>query len=105
MELPEKYKMTALRCILVGDIKKHIDLREEEITTYTQLRDIVMKWAVVQKIEKDRGHAPMDVDEVEDKEKEEGEAEEEQGVEDWDTAYMGQRGKGWRGSMSLWSTS
>ena len=53
--------MTALKCILVGDIKKHIELREEDIKTYEELRSIVMKWAVNKKIEKDKGHAPMDI--------------------------------------------
>ena len=57
--------MTALKCILVGDIKKHIELREEEIKNYDEMRSIIMKWAVNKKIEKDKGHAPMDIGKVE----------------------------------------
>ncbi len=64
-ELPEKYRMTALKCILVGYIKKHIELREEDIKTYEEMRAIIMKWAVNEKIEKDKGHAPMDIGKVE----------------------------------------
>ena len=63
-QLPEKYRMTALKCILVGDIKKHIELREEELKTYDEMRSIIMKWAVNKKIEKDKGHAPMDIGKV-----------------------------------------
>ena len=58
--------MTVLKCILVGDIKKHIELREEDIKTYDELRAIIMKWAVNKKIEKDKGHAPMDIGAVQD---------------------------------------
>ena len=54
-----------MKCILIGDIKKHIELREEEIKTYDEMRQIVMKWAINKKIEKDKGHAPMDIGKVE----------------------------------------
>ena len=71
-ELPEIYRMTALKCLLVGDIKKHIELREEEIKRYDQLREVVMKWAVNKRIEKERGDDPMDLDNCNDDEEEEG---------------------------------
>ena len=32
-ELPEKYKMSALKQLLCGDIRKHIDLKEQELRT------------------------------------------------------------------------
>ena len=51
-ELREKYRMTALRGILVGDIKKHIELREDDIKTYEQMKEINMKWAVPKRMEK-----------------------------------------------------
>ncbi len=38
-ELPEKYRMTALKCILVGDIKRHVELREDELDKYEALRE------------------------------------------------------------------
>ena len=47
--------MTALKCILCGDIKKHIELREDDLKTYEQMREIVMKWAVPTRIEKKEG--------------------------------------------------
>ena len=59
---PEQYRMTALRCLLVGDIKRHIDLREGEINTYQELRNCIMNYAVARKLEKERnGNAPMDI--------------------------------------------
>ena len=52
--LGEKYRMAAVRNLLVGDIKKHVDLKESEITSYEHLRSIIMSWAVERKLEKDR---------------------------------------------------
>ena len=46
-ELPESWRMTALKKILCGDIRKHIELREEEIKGYDELRKIIMTWAVI----------------------------------------------------------
>ena len=62
-ELGEQYRMTALRCLLVGDIKRHIELKEGEIETYQQLRTCIMTYAVARKLEKERasGHSPMDI--------------------------------------------
>ena len=37
-ELGEQYRMTAPRCLLVADIKRHIELKECEIETYRALR-------------------------------------------------------------------
>ena len=59
-ELPESWRMTALKKILCGDIKKHIELREEEIKGYDELRKIIMNWAVNKKLEKSK-HDPMDI--------------------------------------------
>ena len=60
--LPDRYRMTAIKCLLVGEIKRHVNLREEEIETYQELRNIVMKYAVNRRIEKERGNDPMEVD-------------------------------------------
>ena len=61
LDLPEEWKMTALQSILCGEIKKHVEYREEEFKSYDELRSTVMKWAVNKKIEKDRSRAdPMD---------------------------------------------
>ena len=38
--LPESWRMTALKKILCGDIKKHIELREEDIKSYDELQKI-----------------------------------------------------------------
>ena len=60
--LPERYRMTAIKCLLVGEIKRHVTLREDELETYQQLRDVVMKYAVNRRIEKERGNTAMEVD-------------------------------------------
>ena len=57
--------MTALKKILCGDIKKHIELREEDIKDYNELRKIIMNWAVNKKLEKAK-HDPMDIGGVDD---------------------------------------
>ncbi len=36
--LPDVYQMTPIKCILVGDIKKHVELREEEFDNMNTLR-------------------------------------------------------------------
>ena len=59
-ELPESWRMTALKKILCGDIRKHIELREEEIKSYDELRKIIMNWAMNKKLEKSK-HDPMDI--------------------------------------------
>ena len=57
--LPEKYRMVALRRMLTGDIKRHVDLHISKITGYDVLRSTIMKWAV------DRKDDPMDTDHAE----------------------------------------
>ena len=61
---PEVYKMAALRQLLIGDIKKHVDLREEDLRVYTDLRQCVMKWALTKRLEKERKDDPMDTSQV-----------------------------------------
>ena len=85
--MPQKYRMTALKCILCGDIKKHIELREDDLKTYEQMREIVMKWAVPKRIEKERGHVPMDIDQAE------GTEEDKEG----NCGYYGWGDDGWNG--------
>ena len=46
LDLPEEWKMTALQSILCGEIRKHVEYREEEFKSYDELRSTVMKWAV-----------------------------------------------------------
>ena len=43
-------------------------MREDDLKTYSQMREIVMKWAVPKRIEKERGHAPMDIDRADEEE-------------------------------------
>ena len=58
--------MAALRQLLVGDIKRHVELREDELRVYTDLRQCVMKWALMKKIEQERkGQDNMDTTPVE----------------------------------------
>ena len=60
--LPERYRMTAIKCLLVGEIKRHVTLREDELDTYQQLRDVVMKYGVNRRIKKESGNIAMEVD-------------------------------------------
>ena len=46
--------MAAVRSLLAGDIKKHVDLKASEITSHEQLSSIIMSWAVERKLERDR---------------------------------------------------
>ena len=49
----------------MGDIKRHVELKEEDLKTYDQIRTYIMAWAVNKRIEKERGHAPMELGSVE----------------------------------------
>ena len=116
-ELPESYKMAAMRQLLVGDIKRHIELKEDELSTYAEMRTCVMKWAVLKRIEKERKPDPMQLDAVdepkgnseEEREKERlaslqgswnssyGYGPDGQWGDDWsqgEANYVGKRGKG-----------
>ena len=53
--LPERYRMTALKCLLVGELKRQVELRDEELSNYEDFRNVIMKYAVNKKIEKERG--------------------------------------------------
>ena len=52
--LPDAYRMAAVRGMLTGDIKRHVDLESTKIKTYQQLRTTIMNWAVGKKLEKER---------------------------------------------------
>ena len=54
--------MTAIKSLLVGEIKRHVTLREDELETYQQLRNVVMKYAVNRRIEKEKGNIPTEAD-------------------------------------------
>ena len=53
-ELPEKCKMSALKQLLCGYIRKHIDSKEQEFRTYAEMRSAIMTWAVNKRLEKER---------------------------------------------------
>ena len=61
-ELPEKYRMSALKQLLCGDIRKHIDLKEQELKTYAEMRSAIMTWAVNKRLEKERDNGVQDMD-------------------------------------------
>ena len=63
-ELPEAYKMAAMRQLLVGDIKRHIELKEDELSTCADMRTCVMKWAILKRLEKERKPDAMQLDTV-----------------------------------------
>ena len=41
-ELKESYKMAAIKMILTEEIKRHVELKEEDIKNYGDLRSVVM---------------------------------------------------------------
>ena len=48
-ELPEKYKMSALKQLLCGDVRKHMHLKDKELSTYAEMRAAIMTLAVNQR--------------------------------------------------------
>ena len=59
--LPDVYKMAAVRRMLTGDIKRHVELESTKITTYQQLRSTIMNWAIGRKLERERKSDDMDI--------------------------------------------
>ena len=59
--LPEKYRMAAIRKMLTGDIKRHVDLHISKITGYDMLRSTIMNWAVDRKLDRDRNDDLMEL--------------------------------------------
>ena len=61
-ELPEKYKITALKCILPEKLKDYIEEREDELGTYDQIENKVIQWAMRKRrdINTQSGPVPMD---------------------------------------------
>ena len=53
-DLPDVWKMTALKCLLTGRIKEHIELRAAQFKGYDDLRSEVMKYATQKRLEKNR---------------------------------------------------
>ena len=61
-ELPEEYTMSALKQLLFGDIKKHMELKKQDLGTYSDMRQAVMTWAIHQRLETESEHAKHDMD-------------------------------------------
>lgn len=59
--MPEAYKMAVMRQVLVGDIKRHTELVEDELTTYAVMRTRATKWAVWRRSGKERKPNDMQV--------------------------------------------
>ena len=55
-----KYKMSAVKQLLCGDMKKHIDFKEKELKTQANMRSALMIWAITQRSEK-RGNGVKDM--------------------------------------------
>ena len=53
-ELPESWRITSMKEILCGDIKKHVEMQCQDVKSYDELRGTIMKYAVAKRIEKDR---------------------------------------------------
>lgn len=72
--ISDGWKIAAVKCILTGNIKTHIDLKIDSIKPYDDLRNEIMAYAISKRIEKERGD-DMDIDAADDYEEEGGEAE------------------------------
>ena len=68
-ELPDVYRMTALKCPLPGKIQEHVELQPGRLMTYSALRQEIMTYAVQmrrQSLERNKNHQDNRmVDEVE----------------------------------------
>ena len=62
-ELPESWRMTSLKRLLCGDIKKHVEL-EDDFKSYTDLRSAIMRWATNKRLERDRQKNDMEIDAI-----------------------------------------
>eukprot|EP00974_Lingulodinium_polyedra_P006041 572345-Lingulodinium_polyedra.AAC.1 len=55
--------MTAVKCLLTGKVKEHVELIAGRIKTYEHMRKDIMKYAVQKRLDKVRmatpGHSPM----------------------------------------------
>ena len=62
----QSQSMASVKMILTEEIKRHVELKEEEIKNYGDLRSVVMKWAILRKTEHEtkNGPSPMDVGNV-----------------------------------------
>ena len=69
-ELKESYRMVALKMLPTGDIKKHVELKDNDIKTHADLRATVMKWDILRKMEKDKqGGSSPEIGEVDKEER------------------------------------
>ena len=97
--LPDDYKVTALKRLLTGRIKEHIEFKEAEPVTFARIREEVMRWANQRRIEhvQDSGD-PMDIGHIADGRDERNEWEWDQ-EESWGQTPEWQEGwesEGWR---------
>ena len=53
-DLPDVWRMSALKCMLVGKIKEHVEMKQE-LRTYDTLRAEIMKCTVQERLERNRG--------------------------------------------------
>ena len=57
-DLPECYRMIALKCLLSGRITEHVELNSASTTTYPEMRETIMTWAMQKKLERRFGNNP-----------------------------------------------
>eukprot|EP00974_Lingulodinium_polyedra_P124439 11190681-Lingulodinium_polyedra.AAC.1 len=51
-DLPEAWRVTAVKCLLAGKIKERVELTAGRIKTYDHLRKEIMKYAARKRLEK-----------------------------------------------------
>ena len=62
--ISDGWKIAAVKCILTGNIKTHIDLRIDALKSHDDLGNEIMTCAITERVEKERGDE-MDIDHAE----------------------------------------
>ena len=63
--LPDSYNVTALKRLLTGGIRDHIEFKEPELQTYAKIREEVVRWANQRRLEKSQEFGdPMDIGQI-----------------------------------------
>ncbi len=60
--LPEKYRITALKCILPERLRDYIDEREDELRTYEAIEGKVIQWAMRKRRDVNSASGPVPMD-------------------------------------------
>ncbi len=65
-KLPVKYKIAAIKCLLVGEIKSYVERKEWD--DYDKLKEEIMRWGLRKRAEQRQSGGSMEIDQVEENE-------------------------------------